>query len=143
MAASLLGRVPPVMWRVSSPYQVLAILTFINFLNYVDRMVLSGILPKLQDPVAAGGLGLTSSQAGLLQAASMVVHSVASIPLGIAADRFLRRRLIALGVGLWSIATALAGFARSYGQLFVSRAAVGIGEASYAPAATALISEYF
>jgi MFS family permease len=130
-------------WSLTSPYAILAILTFINFLNYVDRQVLSGLVPHLKAPLADGGLALSSTQAGLLQSAFMVVHAMASIPLGIAADRVLRKRLIALGVGIWSVATAAAGFARTFTQLFLCRAAVGIGEAAYAPAATALISERF
>jgi MFS family permease len=73
----------------------------------------------------------------------MIVHSVASIPLGILADRWLRPRVVAIGVGLWSVATAAAGLARGYAELFVARAAVGIGEAAYAPAASSLISDRF
>ncbi|RMH40919.1 MAG: MFS transporter [Deltaproteobacteria bacterium] len=129
--------------RIASPYAILTVLALVNFFNYVDRQVLSGLVVFVQRPAASGGLGLTDGQAGLLQSAFMVVHSVASIPLGIAADRFVRRKMIAVGVALWSAATALAGFARTFGQLFASRAAVGIGEATYAPAATALISESF
>src|SRR5439155_8928235 len=82
-------------------------------------------------------------EVGLLQSAFMIVHSIASIPLGVLADRYLRKRLIAIGVGLWSLATAVAGFAGSFAQIFVARAAVGIGEATYAPAASALISDRF
>src|SRR5688572_15091506 len=104
---------------ITSPYAILAILTAINFLNYVDRQVVGGLVPHLKLSVAEGGLGLTSTQAGLLQSAFMIVHSVASIPLGIVADRVLRKRLIALGVGLWSFATAAAGLARTFGQMFV------------------------
>jgi len=128
-------------WRITSPVTILIILSLINFLNYVDRQVLAGLVPHLRDPDT--GLGLDDGQLGLLQSAFMVVHSIASIPLGVVADRVLRTRLIALGVGLWSIATAAAGFARNFGQLFVARASVGIGEAAYAPAASALISERF
>ncbi len=128
-------------WRISSPVTVLIILTLINFLNYVDRQVLSGLIPHLKDPVH--GLGLDDGQIGILQSAFMVVHSVASIPLGVLAERMLRTRLIAVGVGVWSIATAIAGFAQSFWQLFAARASVGIGEAAYAPAASALISEKF
>jgi MFS family permease len=128
-------------WAITSPTALLVILALINFLNYVDRMVISGLVPFLQD--RRDGLGLTSSEVGLLQGAFMVVHSLASIPLGLLADRFLRRRLIAIGVGLWSLATAAAGFAANFLQIFVARAAVGIGEATYAPAASALISDRF
>jgi MFS family permease len=55
----------------------------------------------------------------------------------------MRKKLSAVGDGVWSFATAGAGFARNFSQLFVSRALVGIGEATYAPAATALISDKF
>ncbi len=128
---------------IVSPWAILFILAFINFLNYVDRLVIGGLVPILQQPVADGGLGLSGTQTGLLQSAFMWVHSVASIPLGIVADRYMRKKLIALGVGVWSVATALAGFAQNFGQLIVSRASVGIGEATYAPAATSLISDSF
>jgi MFS transporter, Spinster family, sphingosine-1-phosphate transporter len=129
--------------RIVSPTATLLVLTLINFFNYVDRYVLAPLIPFLEQPVAEGGLGLSGTQVGLLQTAFMVVHSVASIPLGILGDRWVRPKVIAMGVGLWSLATAAAGFARSYGELFVARAAVGIGEAAYAPAASALISERF
>jgi MFS family permease len=127
--------------KIESPFTVLVVLALINFLNYVDRSVLAGLVPHLKDPHT--GLGLDDGQIGILQSAFMVVHSVASIPLGILAERMLRTRLIAIGVGVWSIATALAGFAQSFWQMFVARASVGIGEAAYAPAASALISEKF
>ena len=133
--------VPPARWEIASPGALLAILSLINFLNYVDRTVIGGLVPFLKD--RENGLGLSSSEVGLLQWAFMVVHSIASIPLGYLADRYLRKRLIAIGVTLWSVATAMAGIARNFGQIFVARAAVGIGEATYAPAASALISDRF
>jgi len=128
-------------WSIVSPTSLLIILALINFLNYVDRYVIGALNPFLQDKHL--GLGLTSTQIGWLSTAFMIVHSVASIPLGYLADRYLRKRLIAMGVGLWSIATALAGLASTFSQIFVARAAVGIGEATYAPAASALISDRF
>jgi MFS family permease len=130
-------------WRFSSPITILVVLALINFLNYVDRMVIAPLVPFLRADVAEGGLGLSSEQIGLLQTAFMAVHSLASIPLGLLADRWVRKRLIAFGVGSWSIATALAGLAGSFTQIFFARAAVGVGEACYAPAATSLISEKF
>jgi len=129
--------------EISSPGAILAILALINFINYVDRQIISPLVPLLTAPVSAGGLGLSDTQTGLLGSAFMVVHSLASIPLGILADHFLRKRLIAIGVTVWSIATSLAAFASTFVALFVARATVGIGEAAYAPAASALISEKF
>jgi MFS family permease len=122
---------------------MLAILSFLNFLNYIDRGIIAPLVPLLQKPEASGGMGLNETQVGLLTTAFMIVHSVASVPLGVLGDRWSRKLVIAGGVGLWSVATAAAGIVRGYGQLFVARAAVGIGEAAYAPAATAMISERF
>jgi MFS family permease len=125
-------------WAIRAAGSVLAILAVINFLNYVDRMIIGGIGPLLKEE-----MGLSSGRLGALQTAFMVVHSLSSVPLGYVADRYRRRILIAIGVGLWSLATAAAGLAHTYAQLFAARAAVGIGEATYAPAASALISERF
>jgi MFS family permease len=59
------------------------------------------------------------------------------------AGRFARTRLMAAGVGLWSLATAGGGLAASFGQMFAARATVGIGEASYATISPTLLSDYY
>jgi MFS family permease len=128
---------------IVSPVAILLILSLINAINYADRQIMAPLVVLVQKPAAEGGLGLSDGQAGALQMAFMVVHSLASIPLGILADRWLRKKLIAAGVGIWSVATAGAALARGFGGLFLARAAVGIGEAAYAPAASAMISERF
>lgn len=128
---------------VISPTAILIVLALINFLNYADRQVMAPLVSLLQKSRADGGLSLSDGEAGALQTAFMVVHSLMSIPMGIFADRFLRRKMIAVGVGVWSLATAGAGFAQSFAQLFLARAAVGVGEATYAPAASTLISDKF
>jgi MFS family permease len=130
-------------FEIAKPGAVLAILALINFFNYVDRIVIAPLVIFLEKPHAKGGLGLTNWQAGLLQSAFMLVHAIASVPMGVLADRWLRKRVIALGVGIWCLATTAGGFARTFAQMFAGRAAVGIGEATYAPAATALLSERF
>ena len=73
----------------------------------------------------------------------MVLYLLGSIPLGILGDRVPRHRLIAVGIAVWGAATFLSGLARSYVQLFATRALVGIGEASYGPTATAMVSDLF
>jgi len=55
----------------------------------------------------------------------------------------VRRTVVGIGVMIWSLATLFTGFARNFFQLFVSRAVLGIGEASYYPAGTSLMSDYF
>ncbi|MBI4508515.1 MAG: MFS transporter [Deltaproteobacteria bacterium] len=128
---------------IESPVIILVLLAVINFFNYVDRLIIGPLVPLLQKPVADGGLGLDLVQCGLLGFAFMFVHSVGSVPLGMLADRFPRAKLISCGVALWSLATAAAGLARSFAQIFMARASIGIGEATYAPAASAMISDRF
>jgi len=63
--------------------------------------------------------------------------------LGYLADRTSRRNLIFAGVLVWSLGTVACGFSRSFGEIFTSRLAVGLGEAVLSPAAISLISDYF
>ena len=116
----------------------LGVLFTINLFNYVDRQVISGVLPLVQQD-----LRLSDTALGWLASAFMILYLAGSIPLGVLGDRVARPRLIAVGVGMWGAATFLSGFARSYGQLFTARALVGIGEASYGPTATAMVSDLF
>jgi MFS transporter, Spinster family, sphingosine-1-phosphate transporter len=73
----------------------------------------------------------------------MIVHSLASVPLGILADRWIRKKIISFGVLLWSIATFISGLVQSFHQLLAARSAVGIGEAAYGPSATSLLADKF
>jgi predicted MFS family arabinose efflux permease len=116
----------------------LGVLFTINLFNYVDRQVISGVLPLVQQD-----LRLSDTALGWLASAFMVLYLAGSIPLGVMGDRMARHRLIAVGVGMWGAATVLSGLARSYGQLFTARAFVGIGEAAYGPTATAMVSDLF
>ncbi len=73
----------------------------------------------------------------------MIVHSLASIPLGILADRWIRKKIISFGVLIWSVATFISGFAQNFHQLLAARSLVGIGEAAYGPSATSLLADKF
>ena len=65
------------------------------------------------------------------------------IPLGRLADRASRKYLIIAGLAIWSIATIGCGFARSFGQLFLLRMSVGVGEAVLNPSSYSIISDTF
>jgi MFS family permease len=108
-------------------------------LSYTDRFILS----LLVDPLRAD-LGISDTQVSLLQGlAFALVYGFAGLPLGRIADLVPRRNVIIAGVLLWSGATVACGYAASFGQLFVARLAVGIGEAALAPAAVSMIADYF
>lgn len=116
----------------------LAVMTLLNFLNYIDRYVLPAVGPRVKE-----ALQLTDTQLGFLGSAFLFAYMLLSPVFGWLGDRLSRTRLMAIGVAIWSIATAAGGLARNFGQMLGARAAVGVGEASYAAISPALISDYY
>jgi len=118
--------------------RALAVLTAINFLNYIDRY----IMPAVFEPVRRE-LHLSDAELGWTASAFMITYSLASPMFGRMGDLFTRKYLIAVGVTLWSFATAGAGLARSFWQMFLPRSLVGIGEAGYATVAPGIITDFY
>jgi MFS family permease len=116
----------------------LAVLTFINLFNYLDRWVLSAVLESIKR-----SLHFSDTQLGALATGFIIVYMVTSPVFGSLGDRRKRPPLIALGVAIWSVATSLAGFARGFVSLFAARATVGVGEAAYGTIAPALLADHF
>jgi MFS family permease len=89
-------------------------------------------------------LAITDSQFGLLHGLSFaLLYCIAGLPLGALIDRYPRRTIIIGGIVAWSIMTAACGLARQYGQLFITRIGVGVGEAALSPAAYSLLADCF
>jgi MFS family permease len=119
-------------------WYALGLLAAINLLNYIDRNVIYALFEPIKRDLA-----LTDAQLGWLGSAYILVFSVAALPFGVISDLRSRRAVIAWGVTVWSAFTFLSGLVRSYWQLFTCRAAVGVGEAAYGPAASSLVADYF
>ena len=119
--------------------RALAVLTLINLFNYLDRWIVAALAESMKH----SELRLSDTQLGSLMTGFLIVYMLAAPLFGSLGDTRSRSRLLALGVGLWSVATALAGLARSYVALFAARAAVGIGEAAYGTISPALLADYF
>lgn len=117
----------------------LAVLTLINLLNYLDRYVVAALVESLKK----SELQLSDTQAGSLMTGFVIVYMLTSPVFGRLGDRRRRPPLLALGVGIWSMATALGGLARSFAGLFAARAAVGVGEAAYGTIAPPLLADLF
>lgn len=118
--------------------QALWIMFAINFLNYMDRFILPSALSDIQKQ-----FHFDDAAAGTLATAFTLVYALAALPFGSWADRGIRKNVVAVGVGFWSVATLLTGAATNFATLFAARAAVGIGEAGYYPAGTSLLVDYF
>jgi MFS family permease len=117
----------------------LVVLTLVNLFNYLDRYVVASLVESLKK----SELKLSDTQAGSLMTGFVIVYMLSSPVFGTLGDRRGRPRLLALGVGIWSVATALGGLARSFAGLFAARATVGIGGAAYGTIAPALLADYF
>ena len=119
-------------------WYALGLLAAINLLNYLDRNVIFALFEPIKRD-----LGLTDTQLGWLGSAYILVFSVAALSFGVISDLRSRRAVIAGGVAVWSAFTSLAGLVTGFWQLFTCRAAVGIGEAAYGPAASSLVADYY
>jgi MFS family permease len=122
--------------RIKNPYAILALLSALNLVNYLDRFLIAAVGPKLQEE-----LGLSDFKFGLVINAFMLGYFATSPLFGVLGDRLPRRGLMALGVATWSVATAASGFAPTFLALVAARVVVGVGEASYATLAPTIIDD--
>jgi predicted MFS family arabinose efflux permease len=116
----------------------LAILTVLNFLNYIDRSVLFAVQPLVQRE-----FGRNDAQMGLLTSAFFVCYMAGAPVLGYLADRVARKPIIITGAVVWSAATLLSAAAWDFPSLLFRRVLVGIGEASFVAAAPSYIADLF
>jgi MFS family permease len=124
---------------VRSARWALAVLTLINLFNYLDRYVPAALVESLR----RSELHVSDTQSGMLGAGFIVVFMLTSPLFGALGDRRRRPPIVAAGVALWSLATALAGFTRSFASLLLARSAAGVGEAAYITVSPAFLADSF
>ncbi len=123
----------------SSPWFLLGVLTAVNAVNWADRNVVSVLFPAIR-----ADLSLSDTELGIIGGlAFSAIYAISSFGFGYAADRHIRRTVLALGLVIWSVATAASGLATGFTSLFAARFFTGIGEASLYPAAMSLLAERF
>jgi MFS family permease len=122
--------------RIRSPYLILAVLSGLNLVNYLDRYIVAAVGPKLAEE-----LGLSDTKFGFVVTAFMIGYFATSPLFGALGDRLPRRGLIALGVAVWSLATAASGLTATFASMIAARVIVGVGEASYATLAPTIIDD--
>lgn len=129
---------PPSVVSRQATIAALVLLTSMNLLNYIDRYVLPAIVESVKRDIP-----MTDGEQGIALTSFIWVYMLAAPVFGRLGDTRSRKHLIALGVALWSLATAAAAFSKTYPQLLAARALVGVGEAAYATIAPSLIGDYF
>ena len=120
-------------------WMMLAVLTFVYVLNFLDRQLLGILAKPIQD-----SLHITDGQLGLIGGLYFAFfYCFIAIPVGWFADRTNRVTVLSLACAIWSAATTCCGLAVTYPQLVAARMAVGFGEAGGVPPSYALITDSF
>ena len=114
---------------------ILVVCFLLYMVNYMDRQVLSVVLePMKQD------LGFTDTQAGMLQTGFFLSMAVLAFPAAYLVDRWSRRKVLGVMAIIWSAFTYVTGLGRSFLGVLLPRMLVGVGEAGFPPAGTAMLS---
>ncbi len=119
------------------PWIVVALLWVVAFLNYLDRILLT----SMRDPLVAD-FHLTDAQFGLLTSVFLWSYGLLSPFGGFFADKYSRKKMIVFSALVWSAVTLWTGLAKTFHEMLIARTVMGISEASYIPAALALITDY-
>jgi len=133
------GREPLENAPSSADWYLVAVLWCANVFAFVDRQS----LPLLVGPIEQD-LHISDTEMSLLIGfAFALVFTGLGVPAGVLLDRHKRKWIITCGVTVWSLATMGCGLAASYGQLFLGRMGVGVGESVFPPGAVAMMRDAF
>ena len=120
-------------------WYVVVLMMFFYVLSFMDRQIIAVLI----DPIKAD-LDLSDVQISLIGGVSFgLFYSLVGIFIGRLADSMNRPLLVAMGVFIWSLTTALCGLASKFWQLLVLRMGVGLGEAALLPSTLSLLTDYF
>ncbi|MDD0843485.1 spinster family MFS transporter [Pseudomonas sp. Gutcm_11s] len=122
----------------SNAWRVLFLLFLANLFNFFDRTIPSVIIEPMRMEWS-----LSDFQVGLAGTAFTIIYALAGLPLGRMADTGKRSRIMGWGLIVWSGLTGLTGMAWNFWSFLLIRMGVGVGEASYAPAANSLLGDLF
>jgi MFS family permease len=118
---------------------VVILLSALAVISFVDKLIMSIIA----QPISIE-LSLSDGQIALLMGpAFAILYALTSLPMAYLVDMHSRKRILLLGVLLWSVMTTLSGFAQGFLPLAWMRSGVAMGEAVLAPAAFSIIADLF
>ncbi len=124
---------------LTSPRIVLFLLMLTFAVNFADRTIINTVGEAIKQDFQ-----LSDTQLGLLGGLSFAfLYSIVGIPLARLADRVRRKRLLALAIGFWALATMMCATATGYISLLLWRVGVGVGEAAGSPTSQSIVTDYF
>ena len=124
---------------IGSPHFSLLLLFIVAIFNYTDRYVIAILLPDIKNDFQ-----LSDTQMGFLTGVAFTfLYVLAGVPIARLADRFSRKKLLSVALGIWSFTTAAGGLAQNFVQIAIMRTLVGLGEAGASPPSYSLISDLY
>lgn len=127
--------------KMSASYAwfALVLLTLIYICSFVDRQIIAVLGTNIRQ-----ALGLSNTQIGVLYGpAFSLVYAVCGLFMGRMADQFSRKRIILIGLTVWSLMTLISGVAYSFIFLVTARFFVGVSQSALSPAVYSLLADYF
>ncbi|MDR6289283.1 sugar phosphate permease [Inquilinus ginsengisoli] len=119
-------------------YTALALLVLSGVVNYIDRATLA-----VANPLISHDLGFSPAEMGLLLSAFLWAYAFAQLPAGALVDRLGPRLMLALSLGLWSLAQVAGGLVQNFTQFFGIRMVLGLGEAPQFPTSARIVRDWF
>jgi MFS family permease len=120
-------------------WYVVFVLCVCGMVAFIDRQIINLLVEDIK-----ADLALSDTQISLLQGLAFALfYAIAAVPLGRLADSGSRRRIIAVGIVIWTVAAAACGLAKNFLQLFLARMMVGIGEATLTPSGFSMLADLF
>ena len=115
----------------------IAILILSGIVNYLDRATLA-----VANPLIREDLGLNVAGMGLLLSAFLWSYAFSQLPAGAMVDRFGPRRMLTIGLTVWSLAQAVAGLVTNFGMFIIARVALGVGESPQFTSAVRVVRDW-
>ncbi|MBN3806529.1 MFS transporter [Paraburkholderia sp. Ac-20336] len=116
----------------------LTLLMVSGVVNYLDRGTLA-----VANSLIRNDLGLSLGEMGVLLSAFAWSYALFQLPIGGLVDRIGPRKLLGLGLIVWSAAQIAGGLVSTFGWFVVARIVLGIGESPQYPSAARVVSNWF
>ncbi len=124
---------------VGARYWALFVIVFATFVTFFDQVVFGMLAERIKTD-----FGLTDAQLGFLAGpASIICYLFVGIPLARLADLWPRKYVLAGGVAVVGLVTALGGIAQTFVQFVGSRVFLAAGGSAHAPSSYSLIADAF
>ena len=119
-------------------WAVLAVTVVAFVQTHMQRMAFAPLIPTF-----VSDLGITYTAAGTIQTAYFWTYALAQVPIGVIADRWGSRRVMAVCMGLLALGAAAFASSGSFAASIAARMLVGLGAAAVWVPGMRLVTEWF